>query len=92
MGKFESETNWGMTDSVNFGCFVLSMCHCFHCNRVLRWFKFTLKSPYSVPIGKLQLAIWETSFWTFVLSNLDTRDLETYPRTYYGHFWFSGFD
>ena len=39
---------------------------------LFRWFKFTLKPPY-----------------TFGLfgSNLDTRDLETYPRTYSGHYW-----
>ena len=52
---------------------------------VFRWFKFTLKAPYSIMHGKLRLAIWDTSFWTF-WSNLDTRDLETYPRTYSGHF------
>ena len=34
---------------------------------VFRWFKFTLKPPYSIPIGKLRLAIWDTSFWTFWL-------------------------
>ena len=32
-----------------------------------------------------ELAIWDTSFGLFG-SNLDTRDLETYPRTYSGHF------
>ena len=52
---------------------------------VFRWFKYTLKPPYSIMHGKLRLAIWDTSFWTF-WSNLDTRDLETYPRTYFGHF------
>ena len=30
-----------------------------------RWFKFTLKPPYSITCGKLRLAIWDTSFWTF---------------------------
>ena len=34
---------------------------------VFRWFKFTLKPPYSIACGKLQLAIWDTSFWTFFL-------------------------
>ena len=29
-----------------------------------RWFKFTLKPPYRIMWGKLQLAIWDTSFWT----------------------------
>ena len=53
--------------------------------KVFRLFKFTLKPPYSITNGKLQLAIWDTSFSTF-WSNLDTRDLETYPRTYSGHF------
>ena len=32
---------------------------------LFRWFKFTLKPPYSIAIGKLWLAIWDTSFWTF---------------------------
>ena len=27
-----------------------------------RWFKFTLVPPYSIAIGKLRLAIWDTSF------------------------------
>ena len=48
-------------------------------------FKFTLKPPYSIARGKLRLAIWDTSFGLFG-SNLDTRDLETYPRTYSGYF------
>ena len=30
------------------------------------FFFFTIKPPYSIPIGKLKLAIWETSFWTFL--------------------------
>ena len=34
---------------------------------IFRWFKFTLKPPYSIVIGKLRLAIWDTSFWTFLL-------------------------
>ena len=32
-----------------------------------RWFKFTLKPPYSIMCSKLQLAIWDTSFWTFLV-------------------------
>ena len=51
----------------------------------IRWFKFILKPPYSIMHGKLRLAIWDTSFRTFG-SNLDVRDLETYPRSYSGHF------
>ena len=34
---------------------------------LFRWFKFTLKPPYSIMHGKLRLAIWDTSFWTFLL-------------------------
>ena len=41
--------------------------NCGPCFPVFRWFKFTLKPPYSIPIGKLRLAIWDTSFWTFWL-------------------------
>ena len=33
----------------------------------IRWFKFTLKPPYSIAHDKLRLAIWDTSFWTFWL-------------------------
>ena len=32
---------------------------------VFRGFKFTLKPPNSIACGKLRLAIWDTSFWTF---------------------------
>ena len=40
--------------------------HPFFCNvPVFRWFKFTLKPPYSIVHDKLRLAIWDTSFWTF---------------------------
>ena len=34
---------------------------------IFRWFKFTLKPPYSIAHDNLQLAIWDTSFWTFWL-------------------------
>ena len=34
---------------------------------LFRWFKFTLKPPYSIARGKLRLAILDTSFWTFWL-------------------------
>ena len=34
---------------------------------------------YDWPLGTLPLGLFG--------SNLDTRDLETYPRTYSGHFW-----
>ena len=39
----------------------------FHSFPFFRWFKFTLKPPYSIARGKLRLAIWDTSFWTFWL-------------------------
>ena len=34
---------------------------------IFRWFKFTLKPPYSITHDNLRLAIWDTSFWTFWL-------------------------
>ena len=34
---------------------------------IFRWFKFTLKPPYSIARGKLRLAFWDTYFWTFWL-------------------------
>ena len=43
------------------GCLTFGMC------LVFRWFKFTLKPPYSIMHGKLRLVIWDTSFWTFWL-------------------------
>ena len=36
-------------------------------HKLFRWFKFTLKPPYSIAHDKLRLAIWDTSFWTFWL-------------------------
>ena len=33
--------------------------------KVVRWFKFTLKPPYSI-VGHL-IAIWDTFFWTFLV-------------------------
>ena len=35
------------------------------CLLIFRWFKFTLKPPNRIGRGKLRLAIWDTSFWTF---------------------------
>ena len=32
---------------------------------IIRWFKFTLKPPYTVAIGNFFLAIWDTSHWNF---------------------------
>ena len=49
---------------------LLCSCHmklCHFQNRVFRWFKFTLKLPYSIVHDNLRLAIWDTSFWTFLL-------------------------
>ena len=34
---------------------------------IFRWFKFTLKPPYSIALDNLRFAIWDTSFWTFWL-------------------------
>ena len=53
---------------------------------VFRWFKLTLKPPYSIARDNLRLTIWDTSFWTFWLKFGHKGPLETYPRTYSGHF------
>ena len=34
---------------------------------LFRWFKFTLKPPISIGHGKFRLAIWNTSFWNFLV-------------------------
>ena len=40
---------------------------------VFRWFKFTLKPPYTIASGNLLSAIWDTSHWTsFVKFGLKT--------------------
>ena len=40
---------------------------------IFRWFKFTLKPPYTVASGNLLSAIWDTSHWTsFVKFGLKT--------------------
>ena len=52
---------------------------------VFRWFKFTLKPPYSIVCDKYNWPFGTLPFGLFG-SNLDTKDLETYPRTYSGHF------
>ena len=40
---------------------------------IIRWFKFTLKPPYTIVHGNLSLAIWDTSHWTsFVKFGLKT--------------------
>ena len=39
----------------------------FMLENIFRWFKFTLKPPYSIAHDKLRLAIWDTDFWTFWL-------------------------
>ena len=50
---------------------------------LFRWFQFILiascMANYDWPFGTLSSGLF--------CSNLDTRDLETYPRTYSGHFW-----
>ena len=46
------------------------VCENLHFSQILhffRWFKFTLKPPYSIALDNLRLAIWDVSFWTFWL-------------------------
>ena len=45
----------------------------FQIPQFFRWFKFTLKPPYTVAHGNLSSAIWDTSHWTsFVKFGLKT--------------------
>ena len=53
---------------------------------LFRWFKFTLKPPYTVGHEKLLSLIWDTSQGIF-FSNLDSRQLMTCPRTLFGQIW-----
>ena len=44
----------------------LKTCDNLHVNLMLfRWFKFTLKPPYSGASERSLLAIWDTSHWNF---------------------------
>ena len=59
---------------------------------VFRWFKFTLKPPYTVVHGNLLSAIWDTSHWTsFVNFGLKTAwDISydiLWPILKYVNFW-----
>ena len=59
---------------------------------IFRWFKFTLKPPYTVAHGNLSSAIWDTSHWTsFVKFGLKTAWDISYdifwPILKYVNFW-----
>ena len=59
---------------------------------IFRWFKFTLKPPYTITHGNLLLAIWDTSHWTsFVKFELKTAwDISydiLWPILKYVNFW-----
>ena len=45
-------------------CFIIKI---HEVDKFFRWFKFTLKPPYSIALDNLRFAIWDTSFWTFWL-------------------------
>ena len=68
-----------------FRVLYLSSCHFIQKWSIFRWFKFTLKPPNSMAHGNFFSAIWDTSHWNF-LSNLDSRQLMTSPRTLFGQF------
>ena len=62
------------------------------CCNVFRWFKFTLKPPYTITHGNLLMAIWDTSHWTsFVKFGLKTAwDISydiLWPILKYVNFW-----
>ena len=59
---------------------------------LFRWFKFTLKPPYTITHGNLLSAIWDTSHWTsFVKFGLKTAwDISydiLWPILKYINFW-----
>ena len=59
---------------------------------IFRWFKFTLKPPYTIASGNLLSAIWDTSHWTsFVKFGLKTAwDISydiLWPILKYVNFW-----
>ena len=71
-------------------CFMISLFFDFSKNNCFLWFLGGLSlhlnhliashvANYDWPFGTLPFRLF--------CSNLDTRDLETYPRTYSGHFW-----
>ena len=56
-----------------------------HKSSIFRWFKFTLKPPYTIASGNLLSAIWTLPIG-LLLSNLDSRQLETSPMASYDQF------
>ena len=66
---FEKFAIFGSTDESSiyamkgrqFWCNVI----CEFVGDLFRWFKFTLKPPYTVAIGNFFSAIWDTSHWHF---------------------------
>ena len=78
----KAPTEW----NVNKICFSVNLCPFQNLSSlsVFRWFKLnhliaSRVTNYHWPFGTLPFGLFG--------SNLDTRDLETYPRTYSGHFW-----
>ena len=58
-------------DTHNFNCYLqteLNYLHLFKIDLIFRWFKFTLKPPYRIPIDKLRLAIWDTFLRIFLFN------------------------
>ena len=65
----ESETSFSASYGIDIGT---SQGSCLG-PLIFRWFKFTLKPPYTVAHGNLLLAIWDTFHWTsFVKFGLKT--------------------
>ena len=54
-------------DDVNSTVFSLPLLQAYNYVGFFRLFKFTLKPPYSIAHDKLRLAIWDTSFWNFLV-------------------------
>ena len=56
---------WSVTCLTYFHNFQIDKSNIFKAIHVFRWFKFTLKPPYSGASERSLLAIWDTSHWNF---------------------------
>ena len=68
---------WVSNDDIDDESFVCSD------NTLIRWFKFTLKPPYTIMHGHQLFGVLPIEL---LLSNLDSRQLEISPMTSYDYF------
>ena len=84
--------NWHIIHNCEFWTFFWHLTYCLnHLSPVRAIFIFRWLSLHLNHLIAYWLANYDWPFWTLPFglfgSNLDTRDLETYPRTYSDHFW-----